>query len=107
MTAIADILNDTLIDQTPSIEDTLDARAELKFLDQIIQKLPDACRRVFVCRKINGHPQKHCARELGISENSVEKQLARALALIAKSYGQRDMDQRKKTGLIRGNRRFS
>lgn len=107
VTAIADILSNTLVDQTPSIEDTLDARAELKFLDQIIQDLPDTCRNVFICRKINGYPQKQCAQELGISENSVEKQLARALTLIAKSYGQRNMDQRKKTGPIRGNRKFS
>nr|WP_025827661.1 sigma-70 family RNA polymerase sigma factor [Acetobacter persici] len=107
VTAIADILNDTLADQTPSIEETLDARAELQFLDQIIQNLPETCRNVFICRKINGSPQKQCARELGLSENSVEKQLARALALIAKSYGQRDMPQRKTTGPTRGNRRFS
>ncbi|GAN68527.1 RNA polymerase sigma factor [Acetobacter orleanensis] len=107
VTAIADILNDTLVDQTPSIEDTIDARAELRFLDQIIQELPDTCRKVFIYRKIKDYPQKECARKLGISENSVEKQLARALTLIARSYGQRDSDQRKKVGLVRGNRKFS
>lgn len=106
--AIADLQNDALIDQSPSIEDIADSRAELRFLEKIVQQLPVSCRHVFICRKINGCAQKHCAEQLGISENSVEKQLARALVLISKFYGQREKENTKKAiGPVRGNRRLS
>lgn len=106
VTAIADLQNDTLIDQTPSVEEIAGARAELRFLQTIIEQLPQPCKNVFICRKINGYSQKRCAEKLGISENSVEKQLVRAHSLISKFYAQRDKPQSKKIlGHVRGNRR--
>ena len=71
-TDLADIQNDTLIDQTPSVEEIANSRAELRFLEGIIQQLPEKCRTVFIERKINGATQKHCSQKLGISESSVE-----------------------------------
>lgn len=108
VTAIADLQHDILIDQTPSAEDITTARAELRFLEDIIKQLPENCRYVFIDRKINGHTQKDCAKKLGISERSVEKRLARALVLISKFYGQREKaPQNTQTGLTRGNKRLS
>ncbi|BBC81010.1 RNA polymerase sigma factor [Acetobacter orientalis] len=108
VTALADLQNDSLIDQTPSVEEIANARAELRFLEDAIQQLPEKCRSVFIDRKINGHSQKDCSKKLGISESSVEKRLARALVLISKLYGQREKDPQKAiTGLARGNRRLS
>lgn len=88
--ALADIQNELLVDHTPSLENVADARAELRFLNSVIQSLPERCRDVFIDRKVNGFTQKDCAKIRGISENSVEKQLARALHSISKFYAQRD-----------------
>lgn len=108
VTAIADLQNDSLIDQTPSAEDITNARAELRFLEDVVQQLPETCRYVFIDRKINGYAQKDCARRLGISERSVEKRLARALVLISRFYGQREKaPHNTPTGLTRGNKRLS
>lgn len=108
VTALADLQNDTLIDQTPSVEEIANSRAELRFLESVIQKLPEKCRVVFIERKINGCPQKDCSKKLGISESSVEKRLARALVLISKFYGQREIEPQKiRTGLTRGAKRHS
>ena len=91
--ALADVQNDLLADHMPSLEVVADARAELRFLNSVIQRLPERCRNVFIDRKINGFTQKDCAKNRGISENSVEKQLARALLSISKFYAQRDKSQ--------------
>ncbi|MFT9417808.1 RNA polymerase sigma factor [Acetobacter sp.] len=91
--ALADIQSDLLPDHTPSLEAIADARAELRFLNSVIQRLPERCRNVFIDRKINGFTQKDCAKNLGITENSVEKQLARALFSISKLYAQRGKSQ--------------
>lgn len=108
VTAIADLQDDSLIEQTPSVEEIADARAELRFLEDAIRQLPEKYRSVFIERKINGHSQKECAKKLGMSESTVEKHLARALVLISKLYGQREKDQQKTIiGLARGNRRHS
>ncbi|MDN7351865.1 RNA polymerase sigma factor [Acetobacter senegalensis] len=91
--ALTDIQNDALIDQSPSLDAIVDARAELRFLNFVIQSLPERCRNVFIDRKVNGFTQKGCSKNLGISENSVEKQLARALVFISKLYAQREKIQ--------------
>lgn len=106
VTAIADLQDGSLIEQAPSVEEIADARAEIRFLEDVVQQLPEKCRSVFVNRKINGYSQKECSKQLGISESTVEKQLARALVLISKLYGQREKNaQKAKTGPARGNRR--
>jgi RNA polymerase sigma factor (sigma-70 family) len=67
-------------DFTP--ERILSGRQELERLYQAIASLPDPCRAVFVMRKFDDMPQKAIAAELRISENTVEKRMARALRII-------------------------
>lgn len=52
---------------------------ELEFLTQAIQSLPDRCRQVLTLRKIYGLPQKEIAAQLGISEHTVEVQVANGM----------------------------
>jgi RNA polymerase sigma-70 factor (ECF subfamily) len=52
---------------------------ELDLLREAIQSLPDRCRQVFTLRTAYGLSQREVAARLGISENTVEKQMAKGL----------------------------
>lgn len=43
---------------------------------EAVRKLPDQCRRVFVLKKVYGYSQREIAKELGLSESTVEKHVA-------------------------------
>ncbi len=70
-------------DETPSPERVALARAELKWVLGLIANLPDRCKDVFRLRKIYGLSQAETAQNLGVSENIVEKETVRGLALIS------------------------
>ncbi|MFT3782997.1 MAG: sigma-70 family RNA polymerase sigma factor [Nibricoccus sp.] len=59
---------------------------ELELLTQAIQSLPDRCRQVLTLRKIYGLPQKEIARQLGISEHTVEAQIANGMRRCAEYF---------------------
>jgi len=44
-----------------------------------VRQLPQQCRRVFVLKKVYGYSQKEIAKELQISESTVEKHIADGL----------------------------
>jgi RNA polymerase sigma-70 factor (ECF subfamily) len=64
----------------PGPERRVAARQELERLKRLIVALPEQCRRVFELRKIEGHSQRDVAAKMGISERTVEKHLAKAVA---------------------------
>jgi RNA polymerase sigma factor (sigma-70 family) len=81
--SIADTDGLNMADPAPGPEDELSAYEELERLKRAIDQLPVACRRVFILRKIEGLSQRETARELGVSESAVEKQVARGIRLCA------------------------
>lgn len=70
-------------DDRPSPESVAIARAELKWVLGAIANLPDRCREVFRLRKIYGLSQAEAARNLGVSENVVEKETMRGMHIIS------------------------
>lgn len=58
------------------VYDQLAAKQEFEIFCEAVQQLPLQCRRVFVLRKVYGYSQKEIARELEISESTVEKHIA-------------------------------
>jgi RNA polymerase sigma-70 factor (ECF subfamily) len=56
---------------------------ELELLTRAIQCLPDRCRRIFTLRTAYGLTQKQIAAQLGVSESTVEKQMALGIRLCA------------------------
>lgn len=62
-------------DNAPGVSETVVRREELALLAEAIQTLPERCRRILTLRKIYGLPQKEIARQLGISEHTVEAQV--------------------------------
>lgn len=97
-----DALN--IIDDSPDPERAMSAKDELARLRQLIDTLPERCRRIFVLRKFDGLSQKQIAMRLGITENTVETQVGRGLRLILKAWaedthamrGRRDVDHGQK-----------
>ena len=49
---------------------------EFSHFCEAVRELPVQCRRVFVLKKVYGYSQKEIARELSLSESTVEKHIA-------------------------------
>src|SRR5262249_33022235 len=73
------------IDSEP--ERRVSARQELARLQAIIASLPTQCRRAFELQKLHGFSQREIAQDMQISEKTVEKHLARALARVIEAMG--------------------
>jgi RNA polymerase sigma factor (sigma-70 family) len=65
-------------------ERIVSGRQDLESLYHAITRLPEPSRTIFIMRKIDNLPQKVIAERLRVSENTVEKQIARGLRIILK-----------------------
>lgn len=74
MISLADLDELGVFDESGDVHDAVARSEELEFLTLAIQSLPVRCRQIITLRKIYGMSQKAIARELGISENTVESQ---------------------------------
>lgn len=83
-----DALAPTLDELSP--ERHLAARSELKLLQIALNLLPARCREVIELRKIEGLSQREVASRMGITEDTVERQVSkgvRALAMALQTAG--------------------
>lgn len=65
----------------------LSAHQELRRLQGLIAALPGKCREAFVLRRVEGLSQRDIATRMGISENTVEKHVGKALRLLTDAMG--------------------
>ena len=79
-----DALN-VLVDEI-SPEQRLNSRQELRHLAAAFDRLPDRCREVVWLRRVEELPQREVALRMGISEKTVEKQVAKGMRLIAEHF---------------------
>lgn len=84
--AVGDIeaLNVLIDEITP--DQRLGAHQELKRLADAFDRLPDRCREVVWLRRVEELSQKEVATRMGISEKTVEKQIAKGTRLIAEYF---------------------
>ena len=66
-------------EEGPSAAEVAAKNQELELLTKAIQSLPERCRQVLTLRKIYGLPQREIATLLGISEHTVEAQVANGM----------------------------
>lgn len=66
-------------DEGRGVAESAAHRQELEILTHAIQSLPDRCRQVLTLRKIYGLSQREIAAQLGISEHTVEVQVANGM----------------------------
>ena len=83
----ADVENLRLAVEAPSPEQQLADRQELRMIAEAIASLPVAYRQVLVLRRVEGLSQREVAVRLGISENSVEHHMGRAIRLLMDIFG--------------------
>jgi RNA polymerase sigma factor (sigma-70 family) len=81
--ALAEMGSADVLDQTPSVDDALNARQELALLLATIASLPDRCRETLTLRKLYGLSQREIAQRLAITESTVEKHVAYGVRLCA------------------------
>lgn len=68
----------------PGLEDRrMTARLELRRLQEILATLPPRCRQVVALRKIDGLSQREVAQRMGITEDTVERQVSKGLRILA------------------------
>ncbi len=72
--SLADLDELGVLDESEDVPLAIARAEDLEFLTQAMQSLPTRCRQIVTLRKIYGMSQKDIARELGISENTVENQ---------------------------------
>lgn len=63
---------------------TLEAKELLKDLEEIISKLPNQCRKVFILSRFENLSNNEIADQLNISKKTVENYITQALAFIRK-----------------------
>ncbi|MDA5194996.1 RNA polymerase sigma factor [Govanella unica] len=66
----------------------------LAMVQSIIDELPERCRNVIRLRKIEGKSQRETAKLLRVSENVVEKDVARALRYLLRRIGELEGPER-------------
>jgi RNA polymerase sigma-70 factor (ECF subfamily) len=68
-----------VMDDTPGAAEIASRAQEIELLTSAIDALPERCRAVFLLRQFEHLSQREIATRLGISEHTVEVQLAKAL----------------------------
>lgn len=71
-----------LEDQAPSLEDSTSQRQQLDKVRAVIETLPAKSQRIFKLTRLDGLTYKQAAKELGISESSVQKHLSLSLQVV-------------------------
>lgn len=88
--SVAEIEALNIVDEAPSPERIAAGHEELERVRQLIEGLPERCRRVVEMRKIKGLPQREIAQRLGITENTVEHEARKGLMLILEALARRE-----------------
>jgi len=82
--AITDMEGLRIPDANPIADQEVIGRQELAMMRLAVAALPERCRRIFELRRVRGLSQKEVAALLHVTENVVEQQTARGLALVLK-----------------------
>ena len=86
--AVADLESIPSISETPSVEEIVSSRQELRVLQAALEELPPRCREIVRMRKIEGKSQRQVAMDLNLAESTVEKQVAKGVSRLADAlYG--------------------
>lgn len=91
-----------IISEEPGPERRAHARQEFERLQRAVASLPARCRRAFELQKFDGLSQREVAEQMGITQKTVEKHLAKALARVIAAMTTEPEDEKGTSG---GHRR--
>ena len=89
-----------IVDDEPSPERTFSGREELARVRRLIAELPERCQMIFTMRKIEGLSQREIALRMGVTENIVEKEVAKGLRFILDAIPQSGTPRRSGASMI-------
>lgn len=69
----------SVLEEGAGVVDSVNRAQELELLSEAMQTLPDRCRHVLVLQKIHGLSYKEIAQRLGITESTVNAQIAKGV----------------------------
>ena len=92
MESVADFDELGVHNNEPDFADQVDSKRRLAILAEAVEQLPPVCRRIFVMRKAEGMSQQEIARELGISESTVEKHAVKGMRRCREYLRERGVD---------------
>lgn len=76
---ITEVPHSSVFTDNVDVAESVSKAQEMALLAQAIRTLPERCRQVFTLRSAYGLSQRQIAERLGISENTVEKQLSKGI----------------------------
>ena len=79
-----------LLQGDSNVEAQLHAREALRQVEAIVEALPPQCRRVFILRRIHERSMLEIAAEMSLSVSTVEKHLAKAIAIVMRAWSERE-----------------
>jgi RNA polymerase sigma-70 factor (ECF subfamily) len=79
---VAEIDRLHIVADEPSPERNFSGREELAKVQRLIAGLPERCRMIFTMRKVEGLSQREIAQRMGVTENVVEKEVAKGLRIL-------------------------
>nr|WP_302849066.1 sigma-70 family RNA polymerase sigma factor [Sphingobium sp. AS12] len=82
-----------------TIEAQLHAREALRQVQVIVESLPVQCRRVFILRRIHEKSMLEIAEEMSLSVSTVEKHLAKAIAIVMRAWAEREETDFERAGV--------
>lgn len=85
--AMGDLSSLNVIGDEAPADLRLSARQELERFRRALEALPPRRREVVVLRKVDGLSQKEVAARMGVTQATVEKQLAKAMLALADALG--------------------
>jgi RNA polymerase sigma-70 factor (ECF subfamily) len=68
----------------PDAEQSVSARQEIRMLTLALDELPPRCREVVTLRKVEGLSQREVAKRMGITEDTVERQVSIGVRMLRK-----------------------
>ncbi len=83
-----DIEHAELTSPEPQPDRILSDQQSLGCIKEAIRQLPPRCRQVFMLHRFEGLSYRDIARQFGISERTVENQIAHALAICRQALGE-------------------
>lgn len=91
MEANRDLDSLSVLDNGPTAVELLTEHEKMEVLSDALVALPARTRAIFILHKFEGLPQAVVARQLGVSEKSVEYQVARGLRLCEEFFRARGL----------------
>jgi len=90
--SVGDLASLSVIEDRPNAAEALSYRERVGVVADALAFLPERCREILILRKFKYLPQKEVARQLGLSERTVESQLARGMMLCERYLRKRGFD---------------